>query len=110
MSQSELYMPMDGFILTALVWTLPKAKQWYCPDCRKLPDSQKIIKRTEDPYLALLDYRATPLPGCHFSLAQLLLGFNIWTDVTQVKTHFIPNWSFLQKFIEAEEAQTETKK
>ena len=29
------------------------------------------------------------------------MGCNIGTDVSQVKTQFIPNWSFLQKFIEA---------
>ena len=77
---------------------------------RSVKTVKDLLKNCGDPYLALLAYRATPLPWCHFSPAQLLMGRNIRTDVAQVKSQFIPDWSFLQKFIEAEKKHKQKQK
>ena len=77
---------------------------------RSVKTIKDLLKNCGDPYLALLAYRATPLPWCHFSPAQLLMGRNIRTDVPQVKSQFIPDWSFLQKFIEAEKKHKQKQK
>ena len=38
------------------------------------------------------------------------MGRNTRTDVPQVKSQFIPDWSFLQKFIEAEKKHKQKQK
>ena len=43
--------------------------------------------------MALLSYRATPLPWCGLSPAKLLMGQTLRTDIPQVKEMSIPNWS-----------------
>ena len=42
-----------------------------------------LLKETEDVYLTLLSYRATPLPWCMLSPSELLLGRKVRTDVPQ---------------------------
>ena len=41
---------------------------------RTVQTVKRLLKRSNDPYLALLSYRATPLPWCDLSPAQLSLG------------------------------------
>ena len=48
--------------------------------------------------MALLSYRATPLPWCGLSPAELLMGRKIRTDVPQLKSNFIPKWEHIQNF------------
>jgi len=59
---------------------------------------KKLLEHSTDPYRALLSYRATPLPWCGLSPAELLMGRKIRTDVPQVKTHFVPKWTHIQNF------------
>ena len=61
---------------------------------------KSLIAETSDIYLALLSYRATPLPWCRLSLAELLMGRRPRTDVPQVSNLLIPDWPHLQRFEE----------
>ena len=61
---------------------------------------KSLIAETSDISLALLSYRATPLPWCRLSPAELLMGRRFRTDVPQVSNIFIPNWPHLQGFEE----------
>ena len=51
-----------------------------------------------DPYLVLLSYRATPLPWCNYSPAELLMGRRIKTDIPQTASRLTPQWHFLPDF------------
>lgn len=42
--------------------------------------------------MVLLSYRATLLPWCGLSPAELLFGRRVRTNVPQVKRNLIPNW------------------
>ena len=59
---------------------------------------KQLMKYEDDTYLALLNYRATPLPWCGLSPSQLLMGRRIRTPVPHEKEHFIPDWSHLKGF------------
>ena len=52
---------------------------------------KSLIAETSDIYLALLSYRATPLPWCRLSPAELLMGRRPRTDVPQVSNLLIPD-------------------
>ena len=44
---------------------------------------KNLLKGVKNPYLALMSYRATPLPWCNLSPAQLLMGRRIRTVVAE---------------------------
>ena len=67
---------------------------------RTVKTVKKLISDTDDPYLALLSYRATPLPWCGLSPAELLMGRRIRTDVPQIKKYLTPDWPHLKDFRE----------
>ena len=67
---------------------------------RTVKTVKKLITETDDPYLALLSYRATPLPWCGLSPAELLMGRRIRTDVPQIKKYLTPDWPHLKDFPE----------
>ena len=48
--------------------------------------------------MALLSYRAIPLPWCNLSPAELLMGRCIRTPLPQTNEQLVPTWSYLQKF------------
>lgn len=69
---------------------------------RSVKTIKELLRNAEDPYMALLTYRATPLPWCHLSPSELLMGRRVRTDVPQVTSQFVPDWPYLQKFKAAE--------
>ena len=50
---------------------------------RAIRTLQNLLKDVKDPYLALMSYRATPLPWYNLSPAQLLMGRRIRTVVPE---------------------------
>ena len=65
---------------------------------RAVRTAKNLLKESPDPYMALLSYRATPMPWCKLSPAELLMGRCLRTDIPQVKKHFVPNWPNLTNF------------
>lgn len=59
---------------------------------------KSLLEHTADPYMALMSYRATPLPFCGLSPAELLMGRRIRTDIPQATKLFIPEWPYLSRF------------
>ena len=57
-----------------------------------------MLKKSKDPYLAVLSYRATPHPWCGRNPAELCMGRNIRSTVPQTKSLLIPQWSYLPEF------------
>ena len=71
---------------------------------------KKFLEHSSDPYRALLSYRATPLPWCGLSPAELLMGRKIRTDLPQVKNHFIPKWEYIHNFRTVDQQYKQTQK
>ncbi len=57
---------------------------------RAVKTEKSLLEKSPDPYMALLSYRATPLPWCGLSPAELLMGRRLRTDIPQLKRHFTP--------------------
>jgi len=65
---------------------------------RTVKTVKTLLENSSDPYRALLSYRATPIPWCALSPAELLMGRTIRTDMPQLKDKLIPKWSHLRNF------------
>jgi len=59
---------------------------------------KNMLERSNDPFVALLSYRATPLPWCNLSPAELSMGRKIRTSVPQTNKHLMPEWTYLTDF------------
>ena len=59
---------------------------------------KELLKKSEDPYFALLSYRTTPFPWCNFSPAELLMGRQIQNNMPQVDKHLVSKWPYLSDF------------
>ena len=69
---------------------------------RSVQTIKNLLKKADDPYMALLSYRATPLSWCNLSPAELCMGRRLRTSVPQTDSMLVPQWSYLQKFKESE--------
>ena len=65
---------------------------------RTVQTVKHLLKQSSDPYLALLNYRATPLPWCNLSPAELSMGRHLRTLVPQTDELLIPRWDYLDHF------------
>ena len=77
---------------------------------RMVKTVKKLLTGMPDMYMALLSYRATSLPWCNLSPAELLMGRQLKTDVPQMKELLIPNWSHLIDFAEKDRRYKEKQK
>ena len=59
---------------------------------------KNLLEHSPDPYMALLTYRATPMPWCALSSAELLMKKKIRPNIPQVTGSFIPKWSHIKNF------------
>ena len=67
---------------------------------RSVRTVKSIFTKSTDNYMGLLSYRATPLPWCGSSPAELLMGRRLRTNVPQIDQMFVPDWSHLKEFEE----------
>ena len=56
------------------------------------------MKHSTDPHLAVLSYRATPLPWCGLSPSELSMGRHIRTTLPQSNAYLVPDWQYLPSF------------
>ena len=57
---------------------------------RMVQTVKRMIQKSQDPYLAVMSYRATPHPWCNLSPAELLMGRRIRTTIPQTKELLTP--------------------
>ena len=57
---------------------------------RTVQTVKRLLKKAEDPFLALLIYRSTPLSWCGLSPAELLMGRRVRANLPQTKQQLIP--------------------
>ena len=65
---------------------------------RMVQTVKQLLKRSEDPYMALMSYCATPLPWCDRSPTELLMGRKIRTSLPQMTKQFVPGWTYIPEF------------
>ena len=58
---------------------------------------------SHDPHIALLSYRATPLPWCRRSPAELLISRNIHSTLPQTTDSLVTQWPYLLEFKQTNE-------
>jgi transposase InsO family protein len=65
---------------------------------RAVQTMKNVLKDSDDPYLAMLIYRSTPLPWCGLSPSELLMGRRLKGNLPQVVEHLQPQWPYLEDF------------
>ena len=61
---------------------------------RTVQTVKHMLKKSSDPHQALLNYRATPLPWCKRSPAELLMGRVIRSRIPCTTEQLIPTWPY----------------
>ena len=65
---------------------------------RAVQTAKRLLGQSEDPFLAVLSYNATPMPWCNFSPSELLIGRKLRSTIPQTNTVLIPGWPYLKEF------------
>jgi len=65
---------------------------------RMVQTVKRLMTNSADSSMVLLTYRATPLPWCGLSPAELCMGRQIRTTILQPIKHLIPEWGYLSGF------------
>ena len=63
---------------------------------RTIKTAKMLLKDSPDPYMALLSFHSTPIPWCHFSPAELLMGQKLKTDVPECPNSSVAIHGFIQ--------------
>lgn len=63
-----------------------------------------LITKAEDPYMALLSYRATPLSWSSLSPAELSMGRRLRCSLPQAQGNYCPEWPYLKAFQQQNQA------
>ena len=71
---------------------------------------KKLLQQSDDPCLALLTFRSTPLPWCNLIPAELLMGRRLCTQLPQIPQHLKPTWSYLTQLRKKDKRFKETQK
>ena len=68
--------------------------------------AKRILKQT-DPFLALMVYRATPIPATGVSPSQLIMGRQIRTTIPTLSRNLLPAWPYLSTVREVDKKAKE---
>ena len=71
---------------------------------RTVKTVKALLTGNSNPQLPLLNYRATPLPWCSISPAELLFGCKIATNLPQTDGQLSPDWLYLTNLRQADSA------
>ena len=66
--------------------------------------TKRLLQRSDDPYLGLLNYRSTPIPWCSLSPAELLMGRCLRATLPLSEKKLVPDWSYLAGFRQCDQA------
>ena len=65
---------------------------------RAIQTVKKLLKESDNPFMALLNYGTTPFPWCNLGPAELLMGRRLHSNLPLSKEQLIPVWPYLEEF------------
>ena len=68
--------------------------------------AKKILLKSKDPNIGLLNYRSTKL-SCGYSPSELMMGRNMRTMIPATTESYIPDWTYLPDFRQKRKAELE---
>ena len=69
---------------------------------RAIQTIKNLLRKSDDLFLSLLIYRSTPLQWCNKSPAELSMGRKLSTNLHQLQSAMIPEWTYLDQYREAD--------
>ena len=65
---------------------------------RTIQTVKRILLKSDDPFMALLNFRSTPLSWTNFSPAELLMGRQLRANLPQTIQQLTPKWKYVDAF------------